>query len=106
MPSLRFVIGGQVYGDELQPLWERRADHTTKEETTMNAERENLIKIAEERGIAVNKFWTTKKLNLEVNGGISQKERRSDAMRRAWDSRRQLFGPNGMKPKTEQAVSL
>jgi hypothetical protein len=72
----------------------------------MNTERESLIKIAEERGITVNKFWSTKKLVLEVNGGISQKERRSDAMRRAWDSRRQLFGPNGMKPKTEQTINL
>ena len=72
----------------------------------MKTERESLIKIADERGITVNKFWSTKKLALEVNGGISQRERRSDAMRRAWDSRRQLFGPNGMKPKTQQAVSL
>ena len=72
----------------------------------MKTERESLIKIAEERGITVNKFWSTKKLALEVNGGISQKERRSDAMRRAWDSRRQLFGPNGMKPKIEQTINL
>ena len=72
----------------------------------MTTERKSLIKIAEERGITVNKFWSTKKLALEVNGGISQKERRSEAMRRAWDSRRQLFGPKGMKPKTQQAVSL
>jgi hypothetical protein len=72
----------------------------------MKTERESLIKIAEERGITINKFWSTKKLALEVNGGISRKERRSDATRRAWDSRRQLFGPNGMKPKTAQTMSL
>ena len=72
----------------------------------MKTERESLIKIAEEKGITVNKFWSTKKLALEVNGGISQKERRSDAMRRAWDSRRQLFGPNDMKPKIEQTINL
>ncbi len=72
----------------------------------MSTERESLIKIAVERGITVNKFWSTKKLALEVNAGVTQKEHRSDAMRRAWDSRRHLFGPNGMKPKTEQTMSL
>jgi hypothetical protein len=49
----------------------------------MNTERESLIKIADERGITVNKFWSTKKLALEVNAGVTQKERRLEAMRRA-----------------------
>jgi hypothetical protein len=62
----------------------------------MNAERESLLKIAEKRGITINKFWSTKKLAEVVNAAISYQEKRSDAMRRSWLSRRAIHGPNGI----------
>jgi len=63
----------------------------------MSTERESLIAAAEAKGIVINKFWNTKKLAVEVTLEIAKKDRRSDTMRRAWVSRRSLFGPTGYK---------
>jgi len=62
----------------------------------MNTERKSLMEIAVERRIVVNKFWSTEKLAKEVNAGIVAKDRRSDAVRRGWDSRRTKYGQTGM----------
>ena len=59
-------------------------------------ERELLLAKAKEKGITINKFWNTKKLAEAVNKAISAQEKRSDAMRRSWLSRRAIHGPNGI----------
>jgi hypothetical protein len=59
-------------------------------------ERELLLAKAKEKGITINKFWNTKKLTEVVNAAISYQEKRSDATRRSWASRRAIHGPNGI----------
>lgn len=55
-------------------------------------ERNELIKVAEAKGIAVNKFWSTKK----VIGAIQ-----SDKMIRAWETRKGIFvAGNGVSPES------
>lgn len=54
-------------------------------------ERNELIKVAEAKGIKVNKFWSTKK----VFGSIQ-----SDKMIRAWETRRSVFPSSGVSPQS------
>ena len=64
-------------------------------------ERRELFAKAEELNLEVNKFWSTKKLEGVVTARVARQERRSDATRRAWMKRRELFGDSGRKPKEE-----
>lgn len=60
--------------------------------------REELLAIAAERGIETNVHWNTRLLANRVTEAVLS--RRATRHARAWESRRALFGANGMRGMT------